>query len=137
MRPPFGEYLKIGMYADKSAADFYADNIGMKRSESAKQESMELLIQEMDENGIDMGVATGRIGHRKGNISNDEIIRLIEAYPKRFQGLAGLDASKIRESIAEMHRVCIDGPLKGVVLETRFFGKTALCQQCPFISFIL
>lgn len=117
LRPPFGEYLKIGMYADKSAADFYADNIGMKRSESAGQESMELLIQEMDENGIDIGVAAGRIGHRKGNISNDEIIRLIETYPERFQGLAGLDASNVRGSIAEMHRVCIDGPLKGVVLE--------------------
>ena len=117
LRPPFGGYLSIGMYADRAAADFYADNTGMTRSESARQQSMELLLKEMDENGIDMGVATGRMGHRKGNVSNDEIIRLLETYPGRFAGLAGLDASDVRGSIREMHRVCLDGPLKGVVLE--------------------
>lgn len=117
LRPPFGGYLNIGMYADKTAADFYASNIGMDRSESARQESMELLLQEMDDNGIDMGVATGRIGHKKGNVSNDEIIRLIKAYPDKFAGLAGLDAADVRGSIRELRRVCVDGPLKGVVLE--------------------
>lgn len=117
LRPPFGGYLRIGMYADKAAADFYARNIGMERSESARQESMELLLKEMDDNGIDMGVATGRIGHKKGNMPNDEIIRLIEEHPGRFAGLAGLDASDVQGSIREIHRVCVDGPLKGVVLE--------------------
>lgn len=117
LRPPFGGFLHVGMYADKAAADFYADNIGLQRSPSARQESMELLLQEMEENGIDMGVATGRIGHRKGNVPNDEIIRLIKEYPGKFVGLAGIDASDPRGGIREMHRVCLDGPLKGVVLE--------------------
>ena len=117
LRPPFGGYLNIGMYADKSAADFYARNIGMERSASARQESMELLLREMDENGIDMGVAAGRMGHKKGNVSNDEIIRLLKSYPGRFAGLAGLDAADVRGSIRELLRVCVDGPLRGVVLE--------------------
>lgn len=117
LRPPYGGFLNIGMYADREAADFYAQNTGMPRSESARQESMTLLLQEMETNGIDIGVVTGRIGHRKGNVSNDEIIRLLEEYPGRFVGLAGLDASNPAASIEEIHRVCVGGPLKGVVLE--------------------
>lgn len=117
LRPPFGGYLNIGMYADKNAADFYARNTGTSRSESAQRESMELLLREMEENGIDMGVATGRIGHRKGNIENDEIIRLVREYPGKFAGFAGLNAAEAQASIREMHRTVVDGPLKGVVLE--------------------
>lgn len=117
LRPPFGSFLSVGMYADKSAADFYAGNIGMNRSESARRESMELLFQEMDENGISLGVVTGRVGHRKGNVPNEDIVRLISLYPDRFAGLAGLDASDIRGSITEIRKFCLDGPLKGVVLE--------------------
>ncbi|MBD5418086.1 MAG: amidohydrolase [Desulfovibrio sp.] len=117
LRPPFGGFLKVGMYADKAAADFYSRNIGMKRSASAREESMRLLLKEMDENGIDMGVATGRIGHRKGNVPNAEIVRLLEEYPGRFMGFAGLDAGDVNGSIEEIERYCVDGPLKGVVLE--------------------
>ncbi|WP_308770765.1 amidohydrolase family protein [uncultured Bilophila sp.] len=117
LRPPFGGFLSVGMYADKNAADFYAKNIGMSRSESARRESMELLLVEMDENGITLGVVTGRLGHRKGNVPNEDIVRLVSLYPERFVGLAGLDASDIKGAITEIHKHCLDGPLKGVVLE--------------------
>ena len=115
--PRSGAFFMSACTRDKAAADFYADNIGLQRSPSARQESMELLLQEMEENGIDMGVATGRVGHRKGNVPNDEIIRLMKEYPGKFVGLAGIDASDPKEGVREMLRVCVDGPLKGVVLE--------------------
>lgn len=117
LRPPYGALLNVGMYADKKAADFYADNIGTSRPASARQESMELLFREMDENGINLGIVTGRMGHRKGNIPNAEIARLVETWPDRFAGLAGADAGNVRESIEEISRYCLDGPLRGVVLE--------------------
>lgn len=117
LRPPFGGFLNVGMYADKAAADFYAASIGMVRSESARRESMSLLLREMEENGIDMGVATGRMGHQKGHVPNDDIIRLMESYPGTFVGLAGLDASDCRAAVDELRRVVLNGPLKGVVLE--------------------
>lgn len=117
LRPPFGGYLDAGMYADRAAADFYARNTGMSRPESARRESMPLLLEEMKANGIDMGVATGRAGHHKGGVSNDDIIRLMAEYPGKFSGLAGLDASDAQAAIAELHRVCLRGPLSGVVLE--------------------
>ena len=142
LRPPFGGFLHTGMYADKAAADFYADNIGLRRSESSRQQSMELLLREMEENGIDMGVATGRIGHKKGNVSNDDIIRLTQTWPGKFAGLAGIDASDPNQGIAEIRRVCLDGPLKGVVLEpgamaqpryvddARLYPLYAECEAC-------
>lgn len=117
LRPPFGGFLKAGMYKDKQAADFYANNIGVKRSESAKKESMQLLFEEMEKNGITMGVATGRMGHRKGSVPNSDIVELVNKWPDKFAGMAGLDAADATASIDEIHRYCIDGPLKGVVLE--------------------
>lgn len=117
LRPPYGTFLNVGMYKDKTAADFYANNTGMVRPESAKKESMPMLFEEMAANDIELGVITGRIGHRKGNVPNDVIIELVQKYPDRFVGLAGLDSTHPNESIEELHRVCVNGPLKGVVLE--------------------
>lgn len=117
LRPPFGGFLSVGMYADKNAADFYANNIGMKRSNSAVLESMELLFEEMDENHISKGVVTGRQGHRKGSVDNAELALLLEKWPDRFIGLAGLNAADVDGSIEQIKRYCIEGPLKGVALE--------------------
>lgn len=117
LRPPFGAFLETGMYADTAGSDFYAHNIGMERSDSAKQASMPLLLREMADCGITMGVATGRMGHHKGSLRNDEIIRLVDEYPATFAGLAGLNAGDCQCAIKELHRVCVNGPLRGVVLE--------------------
>lgn len=117
LRPPYGVLLNVGMYADKEAADFYANNIGMVRPPSAKRESMELLFEEMDLAGINLGVVSGTVGHRKGNIPNEEIVRLTREYPQRFAGMAGADASNVPGSLRQIREFCVVGPLKGIVPE--------------------
>lgn len=117
LRPPFEAYVTLGMYADKARCAAYAANIGKKLAPSVAKESMDLMFREMDANGIDMGVATGRVAHFAGGMSNDVVIRLVERYPQRFVGLAGLDPADWRGAVREIHRTVVDGPLKGVVLE--------------------
>ncbi|MBR2010004.1 MAG: amidohydrolase, partial [Peptococcaceae bacterium] len=63
----------------------------------------------MDEAGVTMGVIPGRNGHFKGTISNDDIIKLLDDFPGRFVGTAGLNASKKSESLEEIHRTVIEG----------------------------
>lgn len=117
LRPPFGDYVKLGMYRNKARCENYASNIGCGLAPSIAQESMELMFEDMDRNGIDMGVATGRVEHFAGGMSNDTVVDLVQAYPDRFLGFAGLNPLDWRWSIREIHRTVVDGPLKGVVLE--------------------
>lgn len=117
LRPPFGDYVKLGMYTNKARCESYASNIGKGLAPSIAEESMELLLQDMDRNGIDMGVATGRVAHFAGGMSNDNILELVQTWPDRFVGFAGLNPLDWRWSLKEIHRTVVDGPLKGVVLE--------------------
>ena len=117
LRPPFGDYVKLGMYTNKARCASYAANIGEPLAKSIAEESMELLLQDMDENGIDMGVATGRVAHFAGGMENATVIDLVEKYPKRFIGFAGLNPLDWRWSLKELQKTVVDGPLKGVVLE--------------------
>ena len=117
LRPPYKGFLAAGMYADEGAADFYARNIGLERSDSAKDHSMPMLFREMEDNGIDMGVVAGRSGHFKGSVPNADIVELVKRWPDHFIGLAGLNSGDSAHAIEEMEQYCVDGPLKGIVLE--------------------
>lgn len=67
---------------------------------SVRELSMELLIQEMDEAGIEIGVVPYRIGQ-----NNNEMVSLMEQYQGRFKGLAQVnpldDEKKIMSEIDE------------------------------------
>lgn len=117
LRPPFGGYVKLGMYTNKARCAEYSANIGYGLAQSIQDESMELMFRDMEANGIDMGVAPGRAAHFAGGMDNTEIIRLVESYPNKFIGLAGLNAADWRGAVEEIHKTVLDGPLKGVVLE--------------------
>lgn len=117
LRPPYAGYLDTGMYKDLANSTMYAKNVGVTQPESAFTHSMDLLFKEMDAAGIDIGVATGRLGHFKGSISNDDVINLVTSYPKRFVGMAGLNTNDISHALDEIDRVVLNGSLKGVVLE--------------------
>lgn len=117
LRPPFGDYVKLGMYKNKARCESYSANIGEPLAPSIVDESMSELLEEMDSNGITMGVATGRVEHFAGGMSNDTVLNLVADYPGRFVGFAGLNPLDWRWSVREIERVVTNGPLKGVVLE--------------------
>lgn len=117
MRPPARGFLNIGVYDNVERTARLTECFSLKQAPSVTQKSPELMLQEMDAAGVTLGVIPGRIGHFKGSISNDDIIKLLDDFPGRFVGTAGLDASQKEESLDEIERTVLNGPLKGVCLE--------------------
>lgn len=123
MRPPARGFLNIGVYDDVARTAKLTECFSMKQAPSVARKSPELMLQEMDTAGVTMGVIPGRNGHFKGSISNDDIISLLGDFPGRFVGMAGLNASKREESLEEIHRTVLNGPLKGICMEPGALDK--------------
>lgn len=60
---------------------------------------------------------------------NDETSRIVEKYPDRFAGLAGLPLGDIDSAIEETRRAVRDLGLKGVIIPTMVRGEIAISQQ--------
>ncbi|MBI3043374.1 MAG: amidohydrolase [Betaproteobacteria bacterium] len=116
LRPPFGSYLNTIMYANIERTAVSAKKKGMDVARSARERSIDLLIQEMDQAQVTLGVAPGRTGGVFGTMSNDDLTQLIKNYPGRFAGFAGIDPVNRKRAIQEIDRAMQIG-LKGVVLE--------------------
>ena len=117
MRPPARGFLNIGVYDNVERTAKLTECFSLKQAPSVAQKSPELMLQEMDAAGVTMGVIPGRNGHFKGTIANDDIIKLLDDFPGRFVGTAGLNASKKEEALDEIERTVVNGPLKGVGME--------------------
>lgn len=125
IRPPSRGFLEMGIYKDLSRVARYTSNFGMELSPSVLGYSMDLLFDEMKSAGIDMGVIPGRKGAAYlGQISNDDIIAILDEFPGKFIGICGIDASNKQESLEEIERTVVNGPLKAVGLEPG-------CQTLP------
>lgn len=116
LRPPFGSYLNTVMYSNIERTASSAAKKGMEVSRSARERSCELLLNEMDEAGVAVGVAPGRIGGALGTMDNDDLVELTRRYPGRFVGLGGVDLRDRKAAIAQIHDA-VERGLKGVVVE--------------------
>lgn len=117
MRPPARGFLDIGVYDDVARTAKLTESFSLKQAPSVTQKSSDLMLQEMDSAGVNMGVIPGRNGHFKGSISNDDIIKLLDDFPGRFIGTAGLNPSKKAEALDEIDRTIVNGPLKAASME--------------------
>lgn len=118
LRPPAKGFLEMGIYKDLKRVARYAWNFGMELSPSVMNYSMDLLFQEMDEAGIGLGVIPGRKGAPYlGQVTNDDIMAILNEHPGKFVGICGIDATDLEGSLEEIERTVVNGPLKGVGLE--------------------
>lgn len=117
LRPPFGSFSenKIFIVKDKPNTPL-----------SAKQFSMELLLQEMDEAGVVIGVCPFRLGQ-----DQDDIVRIMEAYPERFRCLAHVDPYG---DLSEIDRYIIHGKAAGAIVEPgQIFIKKPIPADDPLM----
>lgn len=86
---------------------------------SVREQSVELLLREMDEAGVDLAVVPGR---RSGltKVSNEALVRLMEEYPERFSVFPLYDPERPRESLQEIVDLTQGGPCLGVSIEPGF-----------------
>ena len=98
LRPPVKGFLQTLMYSAGERRDGFTRTVGFEPSAAAQQQSMPLLMQEMDEAGVDIGVVVGRLAGTLGSVSNEDIASITDAHPGRFIGAASIDPTNRRQA---------------------------------------
>ena len=119
MRPLYDGYLAM---ARRGTTDKFLTALRCEASPSIREQSLELLVQEMDELGIDAAVVPGR---QEPNtfISNQALCSLAERWPGRFIPFPLYDPLHSQQSLAEVQEILLHGPGGGVTIEPGF-GNT-------------
>ena len=121
LRVPYGSFKGCAIF--KLSEDLSANTDQMP--ESARKFSMDLLLKEMDEAGVRVGV----VPIRKEN-DNDDIARLEKDYPGRFVGMAHIDPFDGEAALAEIDKYAVNGPAKGIMLEPgQIFLQDSMCPN--------
>ena len=147
LRPPLYGYLNLLIWSDAGLEQF-ASVQGIEPAETARKRSMEMLLAEMDDCGITAGVMNGRqCGGVRGEVSNEDLARIMKEYPGRFHALAGTNPLRGKGNLAEAEHFLRDGGFKGLSLEPglydqamyaddeRLFPYYELCEKynCPAV----
>jgi predicted TIM-barrel fold metal-dependent hydrolase len=91
LRPPVGGFLDTLMYSAGERRDGFTRTVGFEPSPAAQKQSMELLLEEMDQAGVAKGVVVGRLAGTLGSVSNADVQRIVADHPDRFIGAASID----------------------------------------------
>lgn len=117
LRPPLASLLETALFSPGSrSATWHPD---YPRPRSADLGSADLLIREMDDAGVALGVVMGRKSPGPlGSIPNEEIAQWLERHPGRFVAWAGIDVTEPPERMVAEARRCLSWPrFQGVSIE--------------------
>lgn len=98
LRPPVAGFLDTLMYSAGARRDGFTRSVGFEPSAAAQQQSMALLLAEMDEAGVDRGVVVGRMAGTLGSVPNADVLDLVNGHGKRFIGAASIDPTSRRQA---------------------------------------
>ena len=98
----FGEMFELFHYADR-----------------AKPEPIEKIVGDMEKQGVVKGVVTGRDAETTYGLAsaNPGIVALMERYPDKFIGFAGLDPHKGMDALAELTRMVTKHGMRGAAID--------------------
>jgi len=102
IRPPFKDYLDTAMYSMPERRDRFTRQLGFSPSPAATEKSVDLLLSEMDEAGVDVGVVVGRNAGFLGSVPNVTVMEFARSHPGRFLPVASVDASNRKRAIEEI-----------------------------------
>ena len=87
VRPPIESYRTAEFYTNFQDVEQRSARFGTQISQCARTFSLESLLEEMDEAGVEQAV----VPIRKGcGGDNEDLVHLLERHPERFVGLAGI-----------------------------------------------
>lgn len=109
LRPPVGGFLNTLMYSAGERRDGFTRTVGFEPSKAAQEQSMDLLLQEMEAARIDRGVVVGRLAGVLGSVSNDDVRGIVAAHPDRFIGAASIDPTDRRKACQTINQAIEDG----------------------------
>lgn len=109
IRPPYKDFLGTTMYAQASRRDRITRSIGFEPSQAAQQESVELLLAEMDVAGVDVGVVVGRNSGSLGSVDNAIVKEFCKSYPDRFVPIASIDPTDRKRALRDINEAVAGG----------------------------
>ena len=124
VRPPYKNFLSSFLYRER---DPHPDpvtrsglHIGIERYRSFEERSMPAFMQEMDEAGIEIGVAMGRAAPPPYNgVPNEDVAALTKEYPGRFIGFGAVSGMDVAGALVELDRI-VDLGLVGVAIDNGY-----------------
>jgi hypothetical protein len=101
---------------------------------------MDLLLHEMGEAGVTMGVVIGRNSGRYGSLNNDDVAAIVRDYPGRFIGAASIEPTNRKTAAAQIESAIKAGfrainiepgsyPLPLMVDDRRLYPVYAQCED--------
>lgn len=118
IRPPYGDYLKLGVpYDFQFIEPTITRRVGLEIPQSARNHSMDQMIREMKDAGIDMGVIVGRDSPAWGTVPNDQLHAVAQQYPGLFFVFGGVHPLPTQAAIKEIERCIKDLGFKGIAVE--------------------
>lgn len=118
VRPPIPSYKTAEFYTNIADVSQRAARFGAEISPCAISFSMDDVLKEMDECGVEQAV----IPIRKGcGGNNDDLLFLQKNWSSRFIGLAGIaPLMGLDKAFEELEKYVVNGPCKGIALEPAF-----------------
>lgn len=118
LRPPSRGFLNLSLFRDIERTARMSKCFGMPQAPSTRERSTELLIKEMNAAGISIGIVPGRKAYPfLGGVENDDIVAIMQDYPGRFLGVAGIDPTNKQQAYDEIDKYVNNGPLIAVGME--------------------
>lgn len=82
LRPATRGFLNMHIFRNQERIASWSGRLGMVPPPSAKQGDMELMLKEMEEGGVTLGVVPGRQANAfMGNVPNEDIAAIVADYP--------------------------------------------------------
>lgn len=90
-----------------------------EKTPSMRQRSVDLLLKEMDESGVELAVLPGRQSP-KTFVPNADLMELYKSHPDRFEVFPLYNPNFPGESLEEIKALVLHGPCRGVSIEPGF-----------------
>jgi hypothetical protein len=140
LRPPLHGFLNTLMYSAGERRDGFTRTVGFAPSAAAQQQSMPLLLAEMDAAGVDCGVVVGRLAGTLGSVSNDDVAAIVAQHAPRFIGAASIDPTSRQSAFETITRAKATGfrainiepgsyPLPMHADDRRLYSIYGLCED--------
>ncbi len=109
VRPPVGGFRNTLMYSAAERRDGFTRSVGFEPSPAAQQQSMAMLLQEMDRADVEHGVVVGRLAGVLGSVANEDVQDIMNHHGSRFVGAASIDPTDRRAACATIDKALADG----------------------------
>lgn len=120
LRPPIGSFLKMTMFQNKERTAGMARAMGLELAPSTREESMELLMEEMNAVGSYIGCVSALkrgIDPAWGWIENKEVFEIVGRFPENLIGFGSIDADERRKALDDIDRCIQEYGFKAIIIE--------------------